>query len=240
MRRYEQGAAVLDRTLAIAPKDVVTRITRAQVDLHWRADPKPLHTMIDAILTEDPTAAPTVAGIWLNLALCERDPVAANRALVALSGDSYRLFHIILNRASVEGLIARIRGDAAAAQAAFTTARAQQEEAVRAQPDYAPALGALGLIDAGLGRKEDALREGRRAVELLPVERDAFGGSDMIQFFSVICAWTGEKELALQQLDILTRIPSSVTYGRLKLHPFWDPLHGDPRFEKIVASLAPK
>jgi serine/threonine protein kinase/Tfp pilus assembly protein PilF len=239
-RRYEQMAAVLDRTLAVAPKDVVTRITRAQVDLFWRADPKPLHTTIDAILAEDPSAAPTVANIWLNLALCEHDLIAANRALVALSGDSHRLNYIFLRPACVEGVIARIRGDAAAARAAFTAAHAQQEEVIRKQPDYAPALGALGLIDAGLGRKDEALREGRRAVELLPVERDAFGGSDMIQLLSVICAWTGEKELALQQLDILTRIPSSVTYGRLKLHPFWDPLRGDPRFEKLVASLAPK
>src|SRR5438094_2918782 len=240
LRRYEQWAAVLDRTLAVAPKDVVTRITRASVDLNWRADPKPLHATIDAILAEDPSAAPTVANTWLNLALCEHDPIAANRALVSLSGDSYRLFHIILSPAFVEGLIARIRGDAAAARAAFTAARAQQEEVVRGQPDYGPALGSLGLIDAGLGRKDEALHEGRRAIELLPVKRDAFGGSDMIQFFSIICAWTGEKELALQQLDILTRMPSAVTYGRLKLHPFWDPLHGDPRFEKIVASLAPK
>jgi TolB-like protein/class 3 adenylate cyclase/Tfp pilus assembly protein PilF len=234
LRRYEQWAAVLDRTLAVAPKDVATRITRAAVDLNSRADPEPLHTTIDAILAEDPSAAPTVANSWLNLALCEHDPIAANRALVALSGDSYRLFHIILSPAFVEGLIARIRGDDAAARAAFTAARAQQEEVVRAQPDYAPALGALGLIDAGLGRKDDALREGRRAVQLLPVEHDAFGGSDMIQFFSVICAWTGEKELALQQLDILARMPSAVTYGRLKLHPFWDPLRGDPRFGKLL------
>jgi len=239
--RYEQMAAVLDRTLAIAPKDVVTRITRAQVDLHWRADPKPLHTTIDTILAEDPSAAPTVANIWLNLALCEHDAIAANRALVALSGDSYRLLNMVLSPAFVEGLIARIRGDAAAARAAFTTARAQQEEIIRKQPDYAPALCALGLIDAGLGRKDDALREGRRAVELLPVEQDAFAGSDMIHFFAVICAWTGEKELALQQLTLLTKIRNPLlTYGRLKLHPFWDPLRGDPRFEQIVQSLAPK
>jgi TolB-like protein/class 3 adenylate cyclase/Tfp pilus assembly protein PilF len=240
LHQYEQMAAVLDRTLAVAPKDAVTRVTRAQVDLHWRADTKPLHTTIDAILGEDPSAAPAIAGIWLNLALCEHDTVAANRALVALSGDRYRLFHLVLNPASVEGLIARIRGDLTAARTAFTTARAQQEELVRTQPDYAPALLALSMIDAGLGRKDDALREGRRAVELLPVERDAFGGTDMIQFFAVICAWTGEKDLALQQLTTVTQIPSTLTYGRLKLHPFWDPLRGDPRFEKIVASLAPK
>jgi hypothetical protein len=77
-------------------------------------------------------------------------------------------------------------------------------------------------------------------VELLPVARDALGGSDMIELFFAICTWTGEKELALQQLDLVTRIPSSLTYCRLKLHPFWDPLSGDPRFEKIAASLAPK
>src|SRR5262249_1427955 len=107
--------------------------------------------------------------------------------------------------------------------------------------DYAPALCALGLIDAGLGRKDDALREGRRAVELLPVEQDAFAGSDMIHFFAVICAWTGEKELALQQLALITNTPNPLlTYGRLKLDPFWDPLRGDPRFEQIVQSLAPK
>jgi len=239
--RYEQMAAVLDRTLAVAPKDVVTRITRAQIDLHWRADPKPLHTTIDAILAEDPSAAPTIANIWLNLALCEHDPIAANRALVALSGDSFRQLNMTLSPAFVEGLIARIRGDTPAARAAFTTARAQQEEIVRAQPDYAPTLCALGLIDAGLGRKEEALREGRRAIDLLPVKRDAFAGSDLIHFFAVICAWTGDKDLALQQLTLLTQIRNPLlTYGRLKLHPFWDPLRGDPRFEKIVASLAPK
>jgi len=62
----------------------------------------------------------------------------------------------------------------------------------------------------------------------------------MIEFFAIICAWVGEKDLALQQLKIATEIPGTLSYGQLKLHPFWDPLRGDPRFEKIVASLAPK
>jgi len=133
-----------------------------------------------------------------------------------------------------------MRGDAAAARAAFTAARAKQDELVRTQPDYAPALCVLGLIDAGLGRKEDALQEGRRAVELLPVERDALAGPDIILLFSIICAWTGEKDLACEQLATATKFPTFLTYGRLRLLPFWDPLRGDPRFEKSVASLAPK
>jgi serine/threonine-protein kinase len=98
----------------------------------------------------------------------------------------------------------------------------------------------LGLIDAGLGRKEDALREGRRAIELLPVTKDSINGAHMIEFFAIIAAWVGEKDLACEQLAIATQLPGSLSYGDLKLHPFWDPLRGDPCFEKIVASLAPK
>ena len=240
LRRYADMAAVLDRALAIAPKDVHMRVERALVDLDWRADSRPLHTTIEAILVEDPGAAATLANHWLVLALCERDPIAAAQALVALSDNTFGPEVIPLYRPFGEGVVARVRGDAAAARSAFTIARVQQEEATRAQPDYAPALCALGLIDAGLGRKQEALREGRRAVELLPVARDSLGGADMIQGFAIICAWIGEKDLALQQLAISAQIPGGVTYGQLKLHPFWDPLRGDPRFEKIVASLAPK
>jgi hypothetical protein len=98
----------------------------------------------------------------------------------------------------------------------------------------------LGLIDAGLGRRGEALREGRRAVELLPVEKDALGGIEMVKYLTVIGAWVGDKDLACEQLAIATRRPCDLSYGQLKLLPLWDSLRGDPRFEKIVASLAPK
>jgi hypothetical protein len=98
----------------------------------------------------------------------------------------------------------------------------------------------LGLIDAALGRKEDALREGRRAVELLPVEKDALNGRRMTCYLAMIAAWVGEKDLACEQLAVGISRGSDLSYGQLKLLPFWDPLRGDPRFEKIVASLAPK
>jgi len=111
---------------------------------------------------------------------------------------------------------------------------------VHAQPDYAPALCVLGLIDAGLGHKEEALREGRRAVELCPIEKDAVQGVAMVNYLAMIAAWAGEKDLACEQLAIATNKPGDLSYGQLKLMPFWDPLRGDPRFEKIVASLAPK
>jgi hypothetical protein len=98
----------------------------------------------------------------------------------------------------------------------------------------------LGLSDAGLGRKKEAVREGRRAVELLPVKKDAINGPLMIVYLAMIAAWVGEKDFACEQLAIAIRPPSTVSYGQLKLLPFWDPLRKDPCFEKIVASLAPK
>jgi hypothetical protein len=98
----------------------------------------------------------------------------------------------------------------------------------------------LGLIDAALGRKEEALREGRRAVELVPVEKDAINGPLMIEYSAIIAAWVGEKDLACEQFAAAIRFPGSLSYGRLKLLPFWDTLRGDPHFENIVASLAPK
>src|SRR5205814_1474345 len=113
-------------------------------------------------------------------------------------------------------------------------ARAQQEKIVQAQPDYGPALSVLGLIDAALGRKEEALREGRRAVELLPVEKDSMNGANMVKYLAIIAAWVGDKDLACEQLASVIRRPSSLSYGQLKLLPFWDPLRGDPRFEKLV------
>src|SRR5204863_2734869 len=136
--------------------------------------------------------------------------------------------------------IARMTNDEHNAQLAFTAARAEQENKVQAQPDYGPAWCKLGVIDAALGRKEEALREGRRAVELLPVGKDAINGMVMIKYLAMIAAWVGEKDFACEQLAIAIRPPSTVSYGQLKLLPFWDPLRKDPCFEKIVDSLAPK
>ena len=98
----------------------------------------------------------------------------------------------------------------------------------------------LGLIDAGLGRKEQALREGRYAVQFLIAEKDAISDARMIMYLAMIAAWVGDKELACEQLPVALRYPNPPSYGELKLLPFWDPLRGEPCFEKILASLAPK
>ena len=210
----------------------------------WKGDARPLRQTIDAIVAQGPSAVVNAADTWFFCALAERDPAAAERALVAL-GDNPCLFEraIALSHSFGEGLLARMTKDEAKARTAFEAARAQQEKIVQAQPDYGPALCVLGLIDAALGRKDLALDEGRRAMTLMPLEKDVSNGSRVLQYFAITAAWAGEKELALQQLETGLRAPVAslmLSYGALKLHPLWDPLRGDPRFEKIVQSLAPK
>jgi serine/threonine-protein kinase len=139
-----------------------------------------------------------------------------------------------------EGLAARMRGDQQAARDAFTRARTELEKIVHDQPDYAEALSALGVVDSALGNKEDAIREGRRAVELMPVDKNAIEGALLIKYLAVIYAWTGEKDRAFKRLEKAAKLPSYLSYGQLRLDPIWNPLRGDPRFDKIVASLAPK
>jgi TolB-like protein len=244
LRRYPEEAAILDRALTIIPNDVATKCARAVVDLYWKADTRTLHEMIDSILAKNPGSISDAANSWFVCALAERDPSAGERALVALGdGPCWGDDVIDLSRNFGDGLLARVMKDEAKARAAFSKARTEQEKIVQAQPEYGPALCVLGLIDAALGRNEAALQEGRRAIELLPLEKDSVNGSRMIQYFAITAAWTGEKDLALQQLDLGVRAPSAsqlLSYGGLKLLPFWDPLRGDPRFEKIVQSLAPK
>jgi serine/threonine-protein kinase len=240
LRRFADMAAALDRALVVNPKSFTTRVQRADVELEWRAEPKRLHDTIQEIVAANPDAAGEFAGAWLFLALCERDPAQADRALAGMGPDGCRDQRIAFPRAWCEGQVARLRGDTTAARAAFVTARDELEKILRLQPAYAEGLCALGVIDALLGRKEEAIQEGRRAVELLPVTKDSINGALAIQYLAVIYAWTGEKNLALDQLEIASRLPGLLSYGHLKLHPLWNPLRGDPRFEKIVATFAPK
>jgi len=240
--RYADAKSAWDRVLAIRPDDVTAQVGRATVDFDWKADTRPLHQAIDSIRAVNPAALHSIADIWILCALAERDAASAGNAVVA-TGDKPILLsveNVFFSRSFIEALIARMTNDDAAAQSAFTAARAQQEKIVQAQPNFGPVLCVLALIDAGLGRKEEAIREGRRAIELFPVEKDLPEGMDLIKYLAMIAAWVGDKDLACEQLSLALSGPSSLSYGELKLLPLWDFLRGDPRFEKIVASLAPK
>jgi TolB-like protein/integral membrane sensor domain MASE1/class 3 adenylate cyclase/Flp pilus assembly protein TadD len=236
--RYADEVRTYDRALAIMPGDPASRINLALVALDWRADIKPFQATLATLVAENP-------GLPLDLdalrpALCERTAAAATRTLTNYPREGVVNNGVNYPYAYWQGAVARCQGDSAKAQAGFTAARSEVEKTVERQPDFAAALSLLGMIDAGLQRKEQAIQEGRRACELLPVSKDAIDGAALAINLAQIYTWTGEKDRAIEQIAAVERVPNTLSYGLLKLHPYWDPLRGDPRFEQIVASLAPK
>jgi TolB-like protein/class 3 adenylate cyclase/Tfp pilus assembly protein PilF len=243
LREYKRAREISDRGTDVDSMNNYMRLLPGWIAFHERADTETWHAVLEKIVTENPASMRDLTRGRFFVGLFRRDLAASDRALAALGEGTLRgrgVGAIELSRDYAQGLVAKIRGDTVSARAAFSAARQQQEKIVRADPNDASQLCFLGLIDAGLGQKEDALREGRRAVDLLPVTKDALNGAEILYFYAVICAWMGERDLALEQLGILAKIPGGVSHGEIRLDPFWDPLRGDPRFEAIVASLAPK
>jgi TolB-like protein/Tfp pilus assembly protein PilF len=240
--RYSDAIRLYDRAVAVTPTDYGARLIRASVPLSERADIEPFRKELSAILAENPGATTEICVELFEYAMDARDPAAAARALDAIPSEGVPTpGNFVQPREWFVGFAARTFNDPVTARSAFTAARAIEEKIVRDQPDYAPAWGLLGRIDAALGRKEDAIREGRHACELLPLSKDAWFGPRHVERLAVIYAWLGEKDLALAELEALAAQPvGKLQYGDLKLNPDWDPLRGDPRFEKIVASFAPK
>ena len=241
LRDYKKAKEMRERLVALHPKED-RRWADAEFDLFLRADTRALH----ALLLNETEDKDDISVDRLRLALRERDIDAAERTLErlrTLGEDAINVRGVgdaKFNRAYLEGLIDRLKGDAVSANSAFTRARIQQEKAVSLRPQKGPFLTVLGLIDAALGRKEDALREARRALELTPPEKDSLDAADVLYYFAVICSWVGERDLAIEQLQASAKLPAGVSYADISLDPHWDPIRDDPRFKKIVASLAPK
>jgi TolB-like protein/Tfp pilus assembly protein PilF len=236
LRRYVDEGAIYDRALAVAPEDKSIPVSRARIELDAHGDTQHLRETIAGLMQQDPKSADEFPGGLLDQALCDRDRAAAERALGAITtGELVSFFRTPPN--FVEGFVARCFGDKVRAQSAFDRARTEQETIVRQQPDYAAGLSVLGLIDAALGRKEEAIREGERACTLTPLTKDVVDGAELIVNLALIYTWTGEKDKAFEQLKTAVRIPNNLSYGLLKLHPQWDPLRGDQRFDSLLARL---
>ena len=235
--RYADEERTYDRALTIVPGHPLTRMLRAAVAADWKANIKPYQETLAAVIAEDPGVASDVDDP--NYSLCERTASAAERTLANYPREGAVYNGVTFPHAYWEGVVARWHGNSAKVQATFGAARTEVEKIVAKQPDFAAGLSLLGLIDAGLGRKQDAIREGRRACELLPVSKDAVDGVNFAVNLAQIYAWTGENDLALEQIAAVERKPNPLSYGFLKLQPQWDALRRDPRFEKIAASLAP-
>jgi TolB-like protein/Tfp pilus assembly protein PilF len=242
MRLFAEGRPYLERAAAANPNDVFVRLILWSLPYFERSETVALRSQLDELSRTNPQDAPRIAAYYVDTALAERNRAAAEQALrlVPAEGSVDTTLNALWPRDWYVGLVAKSFGDASGAEKAFAAARASAFRTTQEQPDYPPGWMTLGLLDAGLGHKSDAIAEGRRARELLPISKDAMDGPIYATDLALIYAWVGEKELALGELQLSASVPCGVQYGVLKLSPAWDPLRGDPRFEKIVASLAPK
>ena len=241
MSRYSEAVRFGRRALALSPHDNRLRIFLASQPLAERADIRPWRNELNAIVSENPGAAPSISEDLWCCAILERDVAAAERALATIPPEGIQAyFGAVEPREWYVGYTARIFDRPETARAAFAAARAILEKQLRENPDNALTWSFLGQVKAALGEKQEAIEAGQRACELWPLSREPRWGLRTLRHLAMIYAWVGEKDLALQQLSLYAGQPSFVDYGELKLDPDWDPLRGDPRFEKIVASLAPK
>src|ERR1700736_5796455 len=235
LRQYGDLVATFDRALAITPNDAVARVARALAELDSNAVVRPGQIAVQEVLANELGDGVKIVDRWFSIALCARDADESKRALTFMLPEGITWgANVRTPRSFCEGLAARVFGDNEAAVKGFAAAREEMATVLQQQPDYAEALSAVGMIDAALGRKDDALWEGRRAVELLPVTKDVMTGSELLRNLAIIYAWTGEKELALNQIAAALKMPGHITYGQLRLHPWWDAIRDDPRFEALV------
>src|SRR4030095_13920946 len=170
-----------------------------------------------------------------NFAEAERVLAASPRA--DFQDIDYSFYY---TKAWFEAMIARAKGDSGRATEAFSTARAILEQRLAVKPEDARTIAVLAQVDAGLGHKELAIQQAQRAVDLVPVSKDIYDGALVLEGLAQVYTWTNEPDRAIELLQKLVAMPGYTNYARLQLHPMWNPLRGDPRFEKIVASLAPK
>ena len=238
LRHYLDMAGALDRAIAASPGDATSRVARALVDLESRGETQSARETIHSIVAEDPSAVDAIAEQWFYLALCRRDANETARSLASIAPEGTVPVNVRMPKNFCEGIAARARGDTSTAEAAFASARAEMAKLVDEQPEYAQALSVLGMSEAGLGNRHDAVQHSRRAVELFPVTKDAITGAEILRNLAITYAWAGEKDLALERLEEVVRIPGPISYGQLHLHPWWDPLRDDPRFERLVAQAA--
>jgi len=204
-----------------------------------QGDPVAAQSLLEQL---PPEYRPGGWGIWdvrFKAAFYLRDYDAVNRLVAATpAGEADAVFGGPSGWA--EGLVSRARGDKEKALAFFATAREKLESKVANNPNDPSYFANLAIVDAGLGRKEEAIRGALRAVELLPITRDSLNGPSMVANLALVYAWTGERDRALEQLEKVATLPGeqhdAVTYGDLLLNPRWDNLRGDPHFDKIVAA----
>jgi tetratricopeptide (TPR) repeat protein len=235
MRRYSEMEELIDKETAGGTLEGPwAKTVHAEIKLA-QGDPVAAQSLLKQVPLEfSPTQQ--IWGARFKTALYLRDYDAVNR-VIAATPEKYADDAFNGSENWAYGQVARARGDRQKAQAAFAAAREKREAQQGDKPKDVGYFADIAKLDGGLGRQEEAIREAQRAVELQPISKDSLNGPQWVENLALVYAWTGERDLALEQLEKVATLPGyGPTYGDLLFNPCWDDLRGDTRFDKIVAA----
>jgi len=239
-RRFPEAVHVYDNVLAAGEQFPIVRFRRASATFYGSGDSGPMREILAKAPEMDVAGGQTPARAML--AMIDGNYAEAERVLAASPRHDFQDidFSFYYPKSWYQAMIARAKGDTAGATAAFRECREILAQRLIVKPEHARTIAVLAQVDAGLGQKDLAIREAQHAIDLMPISKDIYDGALVLEGLAQVYAWSGDRDRAIELVQKLVTMPGYINYGQLKLHPLWSPLRGDPRFEKIVNSLAPK
>src|SRR5436190_551156 len=239
-RRFPEAVHVYDNVLAAGEQTPIVRFRRASCILWRTGDTGPFREILTKYPDMEFAGGQTPARSWM--AILDGNYAEAERVLTASARQDFQDidFSFYFPKSWYQAMVARAKGDSARATAAFRECREILAQRLVVKPEHARTIAVLAQVDAGLGQKDLAIREAQHAIDLMPISKDIYDGALVLEGLAQVYVWSGDRDRAIELIQKLLTIPGYINYGRLKLHPLWSPLRGDPRFEKIVNALAPK
>jgi TolB-like protein len=239
-RRFPDAVRVSDNVLAAGETVPIVRFRRASAHLYGTGDTEPLRDVLNRYPEMEFAGGQTPARVWM--AMLNRKYDEAERFLASSPRQDFQDidFSFYFPKSWYEAMVARAKGDAPKATAAFRECREILAQRLAVKPEHPRTIAVLAQVDANLGEKDLAVREAQHAIDLMPVSKDIYDGALVLEGLAQVYTWTGDRDRAIDLVQKLLTMPGYTNYGRLKLHPLWAPLRGDSRFDKIVSSLAPK
>ena len=239
-RRFPEAVHVYDNVLAAGEDVPIVRFRRANCVLNGTGNTGPMRDILMKSPEMEFAGSQTPVRSWM--AMLDGNYAEAERVLVASPREDFQDVDLsfYFPKSWYQAMVSRAKGDSARATAALRECRKILAQRLIVKPEHARTIAVLAQVDAGLGEKDLAIREAQHAIDLMPISKDIYDGALVLEGLAQVYTWTGDRDRAIELVQKLVTMPSYINYARLKLHPLWSPLRGDPRFEKIVASLAPK
>src|SRR5438094_6982014 len=239
-RRFPEAIRVYENVLSAGEQAPIVEFRRASSILSGNADTGPMRDILTRFPDMEFAGGQTPARSWM--AMLDGNYAEAERVLTASARQDFQDidFSFYFPKSWYQAMVARAAGDSARATAAFRECRQILAQRLLVKPEHARTIAVLAQVDAGLGQKDSAIHEAQQAIDLMPVSKDIYDGALVLEGLAQVYTWSGDRDRAIDLVQKLLTMPGYINYGRLKLHPLWSPLRGDPRFEKIVKALAPK